>query len=303
MTYMEDYQKYLDPKVLNKISNLELKARLIVEGYISGLHKSPYHGYSVEFAQHREYVPGDDIRHIDWKVYAKSDRYYIKEYEEETNLVSYCVLDSSASMQYKSEALSKYDYACHIAASIAYLILQQQDSIGLCTFDDTLQKVLPASSNPMYLKDIVHAMASYEPADKTNMGNVLQNLAGRIRRRGLIMILSDFFDDIENILSGIRNLRHRKHDIIVFHIMDNDEVEFPLQRMTKFEGLENIDLKILANPRALRNAYIKEVKSFIRELKSGCIANRVDYVPLITNQNLDVALSAYLATRTGKARI
>ena len=167
---MEEYQKYLDPKVLNKISNLELKARLIVEGYIAGLHKSPYHGFSVEFAQHREYVPGDDIRHVDWKVYGKSDRYYIKQYEEETNLISYFIADSSASMRYASNGMmSKYDYACHIVASLAYLILQQQDAVGLCLFDDKVNKLLPASSNPAYLRDIVHNLATVTPEEKPTL--------------------------------------------------------------------------------------------------------------------------------------
>ena len=170
---MEEQQKYLIPKVLNKISNLELKARLIVEGYIAGLHKSPYHGFSVEFAQHREYVPGDDIRYIDWKVYGKSDRYYIKQYEEETNLISYFLLDTSASMKYKSTDMSKYDYCCHLAASLAYLVLQQQDSAGLCTFDETVQHFLPPSSNPTYLGDIIHHMSILEQKEKNGYGKGL----------------------------------------------------------------------------------------------------------------------------------
>lgn len=296
----EDYRKYLDPKVLNKISNLELKARLIVEGYISGLHKSPYHGFAVEFAQHREYIPGDDIRYIDWKVYAKSDRYYIKQYEEETNLISYFLLDSSASMQYASTGMTKYDYACHIVASLAYLILEQQDAVGLSLFDKEVKQTLPPSSNPAYLKDIVYHMSAVSPAEKTQMGSVLHDISSRLRKRGLVIVLSDLFDDVEEILSGLRHFRHRKNEVIVFHILDPDEVQFPLQRMTLFEGLEELDIKILADPRALRNAYLKEVEEFLRELKSGCMSNRVDYVQITTDQLLDVALSTYLTTRTGK---
>lgn len=300
---MEDYQKYLDPRVLNKISSLELKARLIVEGYISGLHKSPYHGFSVEFAQHREYVPGDDIRHVDWKVYGKSDRYYIKQYEEETNLVSYFVLDTSASMQYSSGEVSKYEYGSYIVAALSYLILEQQDAAGLCLFDKEVKKILPASSNPAYLKDIAHSLSIVKPEEKTDMGNVLHDACSRLRKRGLVVILSDFFDDVEKILSGLRHFRHRKHDVILFHILDPHEVHFPLQRITMFEGLEEKDMKILANPRALRKAYLEEIHRFLLELKSGCIANRIDYVQFTTDQPLDVALSAYLANRTRTARI
>ncbi len=299
---MEDYLKYLNPKVLNKITNLELKARLIVEGYISGLHKSPYHGFSVEFAQHREYVPGDDIRHIDWKVYGKSNRYYIKEYEEETNLVSYFLLDSSASMRYSNDDMSKYDYACHIVASLSYLILQQQDAAGLCIFDQEIRTLLPASSNPAYIGDIAHQMAQVDPVEKTSIDVVIKDIAGRLKKRGLVVIVSDLFDDVSKILEGIRHLRHRRHDVIVLHILHPDELHFPLQRLTMFEGLEEIDSKLLVNPRAIQSAYLKEIQNFISELKSGCIAHRVDYVQVTTDQNLDVALSAYLANRGSRAR-
>ena len=299
---MEDYQKYLDPKVLNKIGNLELKARLIVEGYISGLHKSPYHGFSVEFAQHREYVPGDDIRHIDWKVYGKSDRYYIKQYEEETNLISYFVLDSSASMRYKSGDMNKYDYACHIVAGLSYLALQQQDATGLVVFDQQINKVLPASSNPAHLKDVAYTLSQIPPANKTSIVPVLHDVSERLRKRGLVIILSDFFDDVDAILEGLMPFRHRKHDVILFHLLDPYELQFPIQQMTMFDGMEETNLKILANPRALRNAYLKEINSFVRELKSGCMANRIDYVQITTDQHLDVALSAYLSNRAGQTR-
>ncbi len=299
---MEEYEKYLDPKMLNTISNLELKARLIVEGYISGLHKSPYHGFSVEFAQHREYTPGDDIRHIDWKVYGRSDRYYIKQYEEETNLISYFLLDSSASMQFRSQGMSKYEYACHIVASLAYLILQQQDAAALCLFDESVKKVLPPSSNPAYLRDIVKEISSVEPSEKSNLNQVFMDISQRLKKRGLVVIVSDLFDNINNVLAGLRNIRNRKHDVIVLHLLDRDEIEMPLQRLTLFEGLEQ-DIKILANPRALRNAYLEEIQKFLRELKSGCISHRIDYAQIITDSSLDVALGAYLATRAGKAKI
>ena len=299
---MEDTLQYLDPKVLNKLSNLELKARLIVEGYISGLHKSPYRGFAVEFAQHREYVPGDDIRYIDWKVYGKSDRYYIKQYEEETNLICYFLLDASASMQYGANGMSKYDYACHIAASLSYLILQQQDAVGLYLFDREVRQDLPPSSNPAYLRDIAYHLGQVTPQEKTDMGTVMRDLCGRLRKRGLVILLSDCFDDPGQIMAGLRHFRHRKHDMIVFHILDKDEVEFPLQRLTLFEGLEDVNLRVVADPRALRRAYLQEVQSFLREIKSGCMANRIDYVMITTDQLLDVALTAYLANRARRVR-
>ena len=299
---MKDYQKYLEPAVLNKIGNLELKARLIVEGYISGLHKSPYHGFSVEFSQHREYVPGDDIRYIDWKVYGKSDRYYIKQYEEETNLMSYFLLDSSASMHYKSGAMSKYEYGCHIVAALAYLILQQQDAVSLCLFDKRIKTLLPPSSNPAYLKDIAYALDSTKPSEKTNMETVLFEISKRLHKRGLIVIVSDLFDNIENILAGLRHFRYRKYDVIVLNVLDDDEIHFPLKKMTLFDGLED-KIKILANPASLKNAYLDEFNSFIKKLKTGCVANKIDYAQIPTSQPLDVALSAYLTNRNNKLRV
>lgn len=296
---MSEYQKYLNPQVLSQISNLELKARLIVEGYISGMHRSPYQGFSVEFAQHREYVPGDDIRHIDWKVYGRSDRYYIKQYEEETNLIGYFLLDSSASMQYKSQGMSKYEYGCHIVASLVYLILQQQDSASFCLFDQEVRHFLPPSSNPAYLGEIVQALDQTIPAQKTDLNRVFYDIAQQMKRRGLVVIISDFFDNIGNVIAGLRHFRNRKHDVIVLHLLDTDELEMPLQHLTMFEGLED-NMQILANPRALRNAYLQELHNFLKELKSGCIAHRIDYTQIATNQLFHVALGACLATRSGK---
>lgn len=299
---MSEYQKYLDPQVLNQISNLELKARLIVEGYISGMHKSPYQGFSVEFAQHREYTPGDDIRHIDWKVYGRSDRYYIKQYEEETNLIGYFLLDSSASMQYSSRGMSKYEYGCHIVASLVYLILQQQDSASLCLFDQDVRHFLPPSSNPNYLSNVAQTLDSTTPLQKTDLNRVFYDIAQRLKRRGLVVVISDLFDNIDNVIAGLRHFRNRKHDVIVLHLLDQDELEMPLQRLTMFEGLEE-EAHILANPRALRNAYLQELHQFLRELKSGCIAHRIDYTQITTNQPFHLALSACLATRSGKNRV
>jgi len=283
-------QKYLDPEILNKINDLELKARQIVEGYITGLHKSPFHGFSVEFAEHREYVAGDDIRYIDWKVYAKSDRYYIKQYEEETNLIANILIDSSASMQYTSHNMTKYEYACYLATSLAYIILQQQDSVGMFIFDDTIQTTLPPSTNPGYLKDIAYSLATTTPLEKTNMNKVLQNICEQIRKKGIILIISDFFDDIDGILSALQQFCHKKHKIFLLHILDPDELYFPLKNTTLFENLEDIQSQLLINPRFLQKAYLKEVQDFIKKLKKGAISYSMTYNTITTDQPIDVTL-------------
>jgi uncharacterized protein (DUF58 family) len=296
---MEDYRKYLDPKTLNKIAGLDLKARLIVEGFVSGLHKSPYHGFSVEFAEHREYVPGDDIRHIDWKVFGRSDRYYIKQYEEETNLVSYVLLDVSESMRYSGNGMTKLDYGCHIAAALSYLVIQQQDSAGMVLFDDEVQAFMPASSNPSNLKEMLQKLAEIEARQKTDIGRVFHEIAERLGKKGLVVVISDLFDDPVRILAGLRHLRHRGHDVIVFHVLDHDEVTFPLERITMFEGLED-GPRVIADPRALRQGYLDEMNAFRRQVRRGCLGDRVDFVEMDTSTRLDVALSSYLARRMAR---
>jgi uncharacterized protein (DUF58 family) len=298
---MTDYHKYLDPRTLNKISKLEIRARLIVEGFVSGLHKSPYHGYSVEFAEHREYVPGDEIKHIDWKVYGRTDRYYIKEYEEETNLKSFVLLDQSESMSYGSDGMTKLEYGATVAASLAYMILRQQDSVGLVLFDDEVKTLVPPSSHPSHLKYVIHALEEAEPGKKTNVGVILHDMAERIQKRGLIIVISDLFDDVRNVLMGLKHLRHRKHEVILFHLLDRDEVSFPFQRVTLFEGLEEFP-HLLTDPRALRKAYLEEVAAFQKDVKKGCIRDKIDYVQITTDTLLDVALTQYLTTRMAGRR-
>jgi len=295
---MNDYLKYLDPKTLNKISRLELKARLIVEGFISGLHKSPYHGFSVEFAEHREYVPGDEIKHIDWKVYGRTDRYYVKQYEEETNLAATILLDTSESMAYASPdvGVSKLDYASYVAASLAYLMLQQQDAVGLATFDAEVAQFLPPASHGSHLKNLLRIVEQAKPQKKTNVGTILHETAERLKKRGLVIILSDLFDDPARVASGLQHLRHRKHEVILFHVMDRDEIRFPFERMTLFEGLEELP-RINVDPRAIRKAYLEELNRFLGEVRKVCLKNGADYVELHTDMLLDVALAEYLATR------
>ncbi|MHC5039903.1 MAG: DUF58 domain-containing protein [Planctomycetota bacterium] len=300
---MSDYLKYLDPKTLNKISRLELKARLIVEGFISGLHKSPYHGFSVEFAEHREYVPGDEIKHIDWKVFGRTDRYYVKQYEEETNLTATLLFDTSESMAYASPdvGLSKLEYASYVAASLAYLILQQQDAVGLAMFDAEINQFLPPSSHGSHLKNLLRAIDEASPGKKTNVGVILHETADRLKQRGLVIILSDLFDDLDKVASGLQHLRHKKNEVILFHVLDRDEIRFPFQRMTRFEGLEELPW-INVDPRAIRKAYLDELNKYLSDVRRICLQNGVDYVELHTDMLLDVALAEYLATRTAGRR-
>jgi len=292
--------RYLDPKTLTKISRLDIIARLVVEGFVTGLHRSPYHGFSVEFAEHREYVPGDDIKHIDWKVYARSDRYYIKQYEEETNLTATILVDGSESMRYKSDGgyPSKLDYACYVAASLTYLILRQRDAAGLVVFDDEIRNFVPPASSPSHRNLVIDALQNIEPHEKTGLGPVLHQMAERVRRKGLVVVISDLFDDPGAILSGLRHFRHRRHEVIVFHVLDVAERTFPFSSMTRFEGLEDLG-HVICDPGALRRAYLEELDAYVNEIRHGCRADRVDYVPLDTSVPLDVALTSYLATRSG----
>ena len=305
-------RNYLDPKVLQTIGRLELRARLVVEGFISGLHKSPYHGSSVEFAEHREYVPGDDVRHIDWKVFGRSDRIYIKRYEEETNLQAYLLVDASESMAYPLEPstvgtlrdgrYSKYDYASTIAAALAYLSLKQQDAVGVALFDDHVGQLLPPSSNPSHLQAIVEVLERPTMRKRTDLGAIFHEFADRVTKKGLIIIVSDMLDDLTNIRDGLRHLRYKNHDVIVFHVLDHDELTFPFQRMTMFEGLEEAP-QLVADPRALRKAYLEELSQHMEEVRRTCRDIRVDYLQVDTSEWLNVVLASYLAARTGALRV
>lgn len=296
---MEDSRKYLDPKILAKISRLDLKARLIVEGFVSGLHESPFHGYSVEFAQHREYVPGDDIRDVDWKVWARSDRFYIKQYEEETNLRAYLMVDTSESMAYQSGPLSKMDYARYLAASLAYLMLRQQDSVGLVLFDEKVRRFIRDSSHPSHLKVLLQELEQNVPSSGTQMEMIFHDLAERLHRKGLLIVISDLLTDSEGILRGLQHVRHKRHEVIVFHLLDEAEKTFPFEEITLFEGMESAP-NLFAEPLSLRQAYLAELNAFINKVKSGCRENRIDFVSLSTSDTLDIALSRYLANRLAR---
>lgn len=298
-----DSRRYLDPKVLDRIEGLELKARLIVEGWISGLHRSPFRGASVEFAEHREYVPGDDIRFLDWKVFGRSDRLYVKRYEEETNLEAALVVDVSASMTYRGDDVghSKLDYARWAAAALAYLVTQQQDAVSLCLFDDQVRRTLPAGSNPVHLRTIMAALDQAQPTGTTGVGRALKEVGEALRRRGLVLLFSDLLDDARAIAQGLKQIRHRGHEMILFHVLDPDETRFPFERLTRFHGLEG-GPDVVADPEALQRAYLEEVEAFTRQVRRACHANRIDYVPLDTSESLGTTLSAYLARREARRR-
>ena len=293
---MDAFQEYLDPATLAKLQGLDLKARLIVEGYIAGLHKSPYQGFSVEFAEHREYSPGDEIKHVDWKVWSRTDKLYLKQYEEETNLVAYLLLDTSESMRYQSGSVSKFDYGCYIVAALAYMILQQQDSVALATFDDQVRDHIPPSSQPSHLRNLLHILDGISPNEKTNTGPIFHDLAERFKKRGLVMIISDLFDEVPRLLAGLKHFRHRRHEVVLFQVLDAAEVDFPFQDTTLFMGMEGLP-DVLSEPRALRAAYQMELQSFLSAIRRGCQDNNIDHVLLRTDDRLDIALSAYLAAR------
>lgn len=300
---MDGSLKYFDPRTLAKLQGLELRARLIVEGYVSGLHKSPYHGFSIEFAEHREYVAGDDLRHVDWKVFGKTDKIYLKQYEEETNLISYMLLDTSESMSYQSEhaPLSKLEYAQCIAAALSYLVLAQQDSVGLATFDREVRSFIRPSSQPSHLKQLLHVMQDCRGERKTAMGPIFHDLAERLKRRGMVLVLSDLFDDVLPLLAGLKHFRHRRHEVILFHVLDPAELDFPFKRTTLFRGLEEWP-QVLVEPRSLRRAYLQELEHYVQELRKGCRNHRIDYVQIRTDQPLDLALSSYLASRMTRVK-
>jgi uncharacterized protein (DUF58 family) len=299
---VENYQKYLDPQTLASLEGLDLQARMVVEGYVAGMHPSPYHGFSVEFAEHREYVPGDDIRHVDWKVWSKTDKLYLKQYEEETNLLSYLLVDTSESMAYASgENVTKLQYAQFVASALAYMILQQQDSVGLVVFDDAVRRYLKPAGSPSQLKEVIRLLDVTPAREKSDLGVVFHDLAERFKKRGVVAVFSDLFDDADKVVSGLKHFRHRRHEVIVFHILDPAEIEFPFRDTTLFKGLEDVS-QILTDPHALRRAYREEVTLFLKEIEKACRMADIDYVPLRTNQNLGIALSSYLASRSARIR-
>jgi uncharacterized protein (DUF58 family) len=290
-------RSYFDPLVLARLSNLYLRARWVVEGLMSGVHKSRAKGFSVEFEEHREYSPGDEIRRIDWKALGKFDRYFIKEYEDETNLRAYLLLDSSASMDYASDGVTKFDYGCTLTASLAYLILKQQDAAGVVTFSNRIESFVPPRAKRDYLTQILHALENRGPAGETNVGKILEEIGGQIKRRGLVILISDLLDEPEQILKGLRQFRFKGNDVIVFHLLDQAELDLPFDGNILFEDLEEANLQVVADPRAIRTTYRQVVEEFITKMRQECHDSAIDYQLISTATPLDQALASYLSWR------
>jgi len=293
---MPDPKRFLHPETIRRIERLELRARHIVEGFLSGMHRSPYFGQSVEFLQHRQYAFGDDLRDVDWKVWAKQDRFYVKQYEEDTNLRCLLLCDVSASMAYGRGAMTKYDYACTIAASLAYLLLRQQDAVGCVAFDAVPRTLVPMRTRRNHLDSIIKALDVSAPSEKTEVESVLHEAAQTYPRRGQIVLISDLLADRQGLFRGLKLLRSRGHDVIVFHVMDDDELDFPFNGPTRFEGLESIDT-LRCNPRALREGYLSALSEYLHDVRRGCLRARAEYELLRTSQPLDAALAAFLSRR------
>lgn len=302
---------YFDPATLDKITRLELRARLVVEGFITGLHKSPYHGFAVEFATHREYAPGDEIKHIDWKVWSKTDRLYIKEYEEETNLRCTIVLDCSKSMAYgrglkperggkpngtKTVGMSKFDYAATCAACLAHLLQRQQDAVGLVTFNQRIEKNLPPSTHPSHFKLMLHELEQTQPSDKSDVSDVFRTLAQQVRRRGMVVLISDLFVDLPVLRKLLEELRHRRHDVLLIQVMHDHELTFPFTDNSLFRGLE-VPVELHTEPRALRQAYLEVIEKFLKDVRTMSASCGIDHILASTKDPLDVVLASYLHTR------
>lgn len=288
--------RFLDPAVVARLGTLELRARTIVEGFLSGLHRSPFKGFSVEFAEYRQYIPGDDLATIDWKVFARSDRYYVKKFEEETNLDCHLMVDVSGSMGYGRRGITKFEYAACLAASLGYLMNRQRDAVGLTAFDERIVAMLPASARPGHLRSVLIALDQLEPGQQTNVAKPLHQLADSLTKRGMVVLISDLLDDPEAIIRGLKHFQYRGTDVIVFHLLDPDEVEFPFDRATRFEDLETSE-EVMAVPGLVREHYLKEVGGLIDRYKRELGTCGIDYQLLTTDKPLELALLAYLSTR------
>lgn len=289
--------RYLKPEMVAKLKNLNLAARSVVEGFISGLHRSPYHGFSVEFTEHREYAPGDNPKYIDWLALARTDRYYVKQFEEETSLRCYILLDTSGSMEYGSgDRLTKFEYGCFLAASLAYLMVRQQDSVGLVTFDNEVRKYIPPRGTLVHLNVLLRALEEARPGELTSVGNIFHHLAETIKRRGLIIIISDLYDDPKEVMRALRHFRHKHHEVIIFHLFDPAELHFPFERLTQFVDMET-GRRLQVDPRYVRDEYLRQIATFVNQYRKDCSESLVEYVLTDTSVPFDLMLTAYLGRR------
>ena len=289
----------LDFDVLARIDSMELLAKVVVEGFVLGLHRSPYRGFSVEFAEYRQYSPGDEVKHVDWKVYGKTDRYYIKQFEEETNLTCYLIVDASASMGYRSSATgpTKLQYASRMAACLSYFMMRQRDAAGLMIFDTKIRTALPPRLRQTHLKHMIAALETTEPGGETNISGPLHELAEGLKRKGLIILISDLLDDPDKILSAIQHFRFQGHEVIVFQVMDDGELNFPFTTMTEFTDLET-GQKVMVAPEGMKPIYMEELRKFLTACEKGCASIKADYKLFDTAAPLELALSEYLHRRS-----
>ncbi|HUT93434.1 MAG TPA: DUF58 domain-containing protein [Thermoguttaceae bacterium] len=289
--------RYLDPSALARVKNLQMVARGVVEGSISGLHASPYKGFSVEFAEHREYTPGDDPRHLDYRMMARTDRLYIKQYEEETNMRVQILLDTSGSMAYSYEGkITKYDYAAYLTAILSYLMLKQQDSVGLTTFDTAIRLDMPARTSPRHFNEMMRQLEAVEPGEETDVAAILHKLANRFKKRCLIVLISDLYDEPDAVIRALHHFRHRKHEVIVFHVFDKAEIDFPFRDVTSFYDLETNE-RLQIDPVYVRHAYVEQIEEFIETYRRACAETNIDYVMTDTSVPYDFMLSRYIAKR------
>ncbi len=293
-----DYRSLLSPSIISKIKALELRARMVVEGFMVGLHQSPYHGFSVEFSEHKPYMQGDNLRDVDWKVFGKTEKLFIKQYEEETNLRSYLVLDTSNSMSFSSEGnVTKANYAQTLAAALSYLMINQQDAVGLALYDIKVNKLLPPKASKPYLREILKNLSQIIPSEKTNTANCLNSVAEKINRRGLVVIISDLFDDIETVLKSLKHFRYKKNEVIVFQILDPLERNFAFGKDAIFRDLENLD-EMTTQPYQIQKAYRDAMESYLSKIKSECLNSNIDYNLIETSEPFDKALFTYLQKRS-----
>jgi len=305
-----EYMQLLPKETTGRITRLELLARGLVEGFISGRHRSPHKGFSVEFAEHRQYVPGDDLADLDWRVYGKTDRYYVKQYTEETNLRATILVDASGSMKYAGESaaqvdgkvLSKFEYAKYLAAALTYLLIRQQDAVGLVTFDTEVRKYIPARSRASQVRLILEELHNTEPGGETGVSNIFHDIAERVHRRGVVIVISDLFDKAEDIINALYHFRYRKHDVMVFHIMAEEELTFPFHSFTHFRNLEDVQHVLQIDPQAIKAHYLEKVSQFIRRIELGCGQMKADYIPMTTMESFDKALTNYISRRKGSTK-
>jgi uncharacterized protein (DUF58 family) len=288
--------KFFDPDGLSRLGNLELVARQVVEGFLTGRHRSPYHGFSVEYLDHRPYVPGDELRSLDWKILARTDKYHVKLFQDETNLRATILLDCSKSMAFQSGRLSKLQWGSYLAAALTHLLLRQNDAVGLVLFDRTVRTYLPPKARPTQFRRVLDLLEPEPAANDTDVGAVLHDVAERVRRRGLVIVISDLIDDVEKVSGGLQHFRHNGHEVLVFHVMDDAELTFPYDRLARFKDMEGAG-RVVANAKSLRNRYITRIHQFLEGVKAACFERDISYLLSNTNEGYDQFLAAYLAKR------